>query len=54
MLKRRQIVKMTKKTLALTRSKDAGALPMSAKHRKRLSELKKRKEVEANRARGAA
>jgi hypothetical protein len=54
MLKRRQIVKMTKKTLALTRSKAAGALPMSAKHRKRLLELKKQKEAEVNRTKGAA
>ena len=54
MLKRRQIVQMTKKTLALTRSEGAGALPMSEKHRKRLAELKNRKPTEANRARGAA
>ena len=54
MLKRSQIVKMTKKTLALTRSKAAGTLPMSAKHRKRLAELKKRKDAEANRTKGAA
>ena len=43
MLKREQIVKMTKMTLARTLTKASGTAAMSEKHRKRLAELKKRK-----------
>ena len=46
MLTRKQIVKMTKMTLARTLSKASDALSMSETHRKRLQQLKERQEAE--------
>ena len=46
MLKRREIVAMTEKTLQATQAGKAGAAPNKSRYRNRVAELKRKKEQE--------